>query len=229
MSSSTANGDGNSSHGSESNEPTPTKKLPYIRSKRPKGYKASLAKETTATISLVTNPVHAYDAALSEAKDFLQAASEAQNLGRLNMSSSYLALSHIRLVALAKRFDLAAPSSSKQHHAGVLDDQLKALLPPDVQWDHDMMSHLASAAAEYHAKRSRGGADVNSVQEAGVALLSTPTPSTPNTLATVPQANCDVRSVLRGDPLMRTPVKNAEGGSSKDQKKHEEEATDNAN
>ena len=108
----------------------------------------------TPTIPVVTNSLSQYDAVLAEAQDFIQAAAEAQNLGRLSISASYLALSHSRLIGLAKRFDLAAPSASK-NEPPVLDDQLKALLPADVEWDQAMMAHLASAAAEYHAARTQ--------------------------------------------------------------------------
>lgn len=127
-----------------------------------------------------------YDTILEEARDFLQAAAEAQNLGRLKISASYLALSHSRLIGLAKRFDLAAPSSTKNQRP-VLDDQLKALLPADVEWDQAMMVHLASAAAQYHAARTK-------------------TPASPN-LAAFPRANCDVRSVLKGNSLFKSPEK----------------------
>lgn len=152
----------------------------------------------TPTIPVVTNSLSQYDAVLAEAQDFIQAAAEAQNLGRLSISASYLALSHSRLIGLAKRFDLAAPSASK-NEPPVLDDQLKALLPADVEWDQAMMAHLASAAAEYHAARTQPA-------DGGTRTTTTTTASTPRqattTTATSPASNsCDVRSVLQGKSL----------------------------
>jgi hypothetical protein len=48
-----------------------------------------------------------YDAVLGECEDLLQAASEAQALGRLKMASAFQLLLHARLVGLGKRFDRA--------------------------------------------------------------------------------------------------------------------------
>lgn len=45
------------------------------------------------------------DSMLAEAHDLIGASAEAQALGRLQMSSSYLLLAHARLIALGKRFD----------------------------------------------------------------------------------------------------------------------------
>jgi SHAQKYF class myb-like DNA-binding protein len=45
------------------------------------------------------------DSMLSEASDLVGAAAEAQVLGRLKMSNSYLLLIHARLITLGKRFD----------------------------------------------------------------------------------------------------------------------------
>jgi SHAQKYF class myb-like DNA-binding protein len=45
------------------------------------------------------------DSMLSEANDLVGAAAEAQALGRLKMSNSYLLLVHARLITLGKRFD----------------------------------------------------------------------------------------------------------------------------
>jgi len=45
------------------------------------------------------------DSMLVEAHDLIGASAEAQALGRLQMSSSYLLLAHARLIALGKRFD----------------------------------------------------------------------------------------------------------------------------
>lgn len=46
-----------------------------------------------------------FDSMLSEAGDLVGAAAEAQALGRLKMSNSYLLLIHARLITLGKRFD----------------------------------------------------------------------------------------------------------------------------
>lgn len=46
-----------------------------------------------------------YDAMLGEIHDLLQAAQQAQALGRLKMAATYLLLVHARLVGLGKRFD----------------------------------------------------------------------------------------------------------------------------
>jgi hypothetical protein len=91
---------------SSSSSSSPNKKRPYIRTKRPVGYndKSSI---TTATDTLWQSPLNVYDAVLSEASDLLQAATEAQQLGRLKMASAYLLLLHARLVGLGKRFDKA--------------------------------------------------------------------------------------------------------------------------
>lgn len=65
-----------------------------------------LEKSTVTTVA--TAPaLNAFDAVLAEASDLWQAASEAQQLGRLKMASSYLLLLHARLVGLGKRFDKA--------------------------------------------------------------------------------------------------------------------------
>ena len=45
------------------------------------------------------------DEIINESNDLLQAAREAQSLGRLRASSSYLLLAHARLVGLGRRFD----------------------------------------------------------------------------------------------------------------------------
>ena len=54
------------------------------------------------------------DEILGEASDLLNAAAEAQALGRLKTASSYLLLAHARLVGLGKRFDLVASLALKQ-------------------------------------------------------------------------------------------------------------------
>ena len=65
-------------------------------------------KSTVTTVSAgAVTQMNVYDAVLAEASDLWQAASEAQQLGRLKMASSYLLLLHARLVGLGKRFDKA--------------------------------------------------------------------------------------------------------------------------
>lgn len=61
----------------------------------------------TSTTDTIKTPVNVYDAVLGEAEALLQAASEAQVLGRLKMASAYQLLLHARLVGLGKRFDRA--------------------------------------------------------------------------------------------------------------------------
>lgn len=61
----------------------------------------------TTTTDTARTPVNVYDAVLGEAEDLLQAAREAQALGRLKMASAYQLLLHARLVGLGKRFDRA--------------------------------------------------------------------------------------------------------------------------
>jgi hypothetical protein len=86
---------------------------------------------------------------LSESEDLLQAAAEAQNLGRLRMSYSYLRLMHGRLVGLGKRFDKAISSQGK---TAKVTRELSDLMP-HVQFDSQMMEHLAKAAEELHKAR----------------------------------------------------------------------------
>lgn len=80
------------------------KKKPYRRTKRPAGYN-DRSSITTTTNSMLQCPLNAYDAVLQESQDLLLAAQEAQQLGRLKMTSAYLLLLHARLVGLSKRFD----------------------------------------------------------------------------------------------------------------------------
>jgi Myb-like DNA-binding domain. len=66
---------------------------------------------STATATTNTNTASSssccdiYDAMIGEINDLLQAAYQAQTLGRLKMASTYLLLAHARLVGLGKRFD----------------------------------------------------------------------------------------------------------------------------
>mmetsp|Transcript_7200 Transcript_7200/g.10936 ORF Transcript_7200/g.10936 Transcript_7200/m.10936 type:complete len:364 (+) Transcript_7200:276-1367(+) len=66
----------------------------------------------TSTTDTIKTPVNVYDAVLGEAEALLQAASEAQALGRLKMASAYQLLLHARLVGLGKRFDRAKVEES---------------------------------------------------------------------------------------------------------------------
>jgi hypothetical protein len=94
-------------------------------------------------------PGNGYDTILSESEDLLQAAAEAQHLGRLRMSYSYLRLLHGRLVGLGKRFDKAISSQGK---SAKVTRELSDLMP-HVQFDSQMMEHLAKAAEELHKAR----------------------------------------------------------------------------
>jgi hypothetical protein len=127
--------------------------------------------------------MNVYDAVLAEASDLWQAASDAQQLGRLKMASSYLLLLHARLVGLGKRFDkaqrpvpavattpaaeaLGLESPAKKRKASPVATvpttlltprtarTLSEMLPGDIQLDQAMMEHLAKAAAELHSHRS---------------------------------------------------------------------------
>jgi len=158
-------------------KPVLLKKRPYRRTKRPKGYND---KSSITTTTETFQPVSAYDAVLQEAQDLMKAAAEAQQLGRLKMSASYLLLLHTRLVGLGKRFDkavafqergeqaiaaaaaaVASPSNnntktvgSNKPTADAAAEALKSLLPHNIELDTAMMEHLARAAAELHAART---------------------------------------------------------------------------
>jgi hypothetical protein len=81
----------------------PGTKKPRTKRAKPTDNRSTL---TTTTDTAKTH-VNVYDAVLGEAEDLLQAASEAQSLGRLKMASAYQLLLHARLVGLGKRFDRA--------------------------------------------------------------------------------------------------------------------------
>eukprot|EP00977_Amphora_coffeiformis_P011232 scaffold2704_cov159-Amphora_coffeaeformis.AAC.2 len=76
---------------------------------------------TTVSASTVTQ-MNVYDAVLAEASDLWQAASEAQQLGRLKMASSYLLLLHARLVGLGKRFDKAEDVPHHRNHNNIINN-----------------------------------------------------------------------------------------------------------
>lgn len=95
--------------------PSAKKKKPYRRTKRPAGYndKSSIT-VATDTFSAIPN---VYDSILAESSDLLQAAAEAQQLGRLKMASAYMLLAHARLVGLGKRFDKAKIQEHMERHS----------------------------------------------------------------------------------------------------------------
>jgi len=80
---------------------------PSSKQKRPLPAGVS-AKNSTLPTPTITMGANVLDEILGEASDLLNAAAEAQALGRLKMSNSYLKLAHPRLVGLGKRFDLVA-------------------------------------------------------------------------------------------------------------------------
>jgi hypothetical protein len=129
---------------------------------------------TTTTTETAQTPVNVYDAVLGEAEDLLQAAAEAQAMGRLKMASAYQLLLHARLVGLGKRFDraevqgavvpesasnpppasAAASTTSESTPPVALHTELAKILPNNVEMDSDMMEHLARAAMELHHQRT---------------------------------------------------------------------------
>ena len=139
-------------------------------------------KSTVTTLTASAATENAYDSVLAESADLWQAASEAQQLGRLKMASSYLLLLHARLVGLGKRFDKAerptqqnmmktpVKKARKTGRKGATKTDtneinnslltpntakvLSDLLPDDIEMDQAMMEHLAKAAAELHAART---------------------------------------------------------------------------
>ena len=74
--------------------------------KRPLPAGVSARNSTLPTPTIMGSNV--LDEILGEAQDLLNAAAEAQALGRLKNANSYLVLAHARLVGLGKRFDLVA-------------------------------------------------------------------------------------------------------------------------
>lgn len=123
---------------------------------------------TTTTTETAQTPVNVYDAVLGEAEDLLQAAAEAQAMGRLKMASAYQLLLHARLVGLGKRFDRAqvkgavpestsppaSTSTTSESTPVALHTELAKILPNNVEMDSDMMEHLARAAMELHHQRT---------------------------------------------------------------------------
>jgi hypothetical protein len=166
--------------------------------------------------------MNVYDAVLAEASDLWQAASDAQQLGRLKMASSYLLLLHARLVGLGKRFDkaqrptVAAATSDPANALGMASPakKLKAspadsssttailtprtartlsdMLPDDIQLDQGMMEHLAQAAAELHAHR-RGGGGKGGRLHGGRANTTTTSPAPKNDAISVLWSENEIR------------------------------------
>ena len=176
-------------------KPTKTSSLPpvYPRSsakralpgtKKPRSKRAKQA-DNRSTITTTTDtakrPVNVYDAVLGEAEDLLQAANQAQALGRLKMASAYQLLLHARLVGLGKRFDRAivedpppppespddststsapgTPAAAGTPAAG--EDtpppsvqELSKYLPSHIELDSTMMEHLARVAMELHHQKT---------------------------------------------------------------------------
>jgi Myb-like DNA-binding domain len=88
----------------------PLKRRPYRRTKRPIGYNDRSSVTVVNTVpgrkhSISNVPLNVSDAILQESNDLMAAASEAQQLGRYKMASTYLRFLHARLVGLGKRFD----------------------------------------------------------------------------------------------------------------------------
>ena len=102
-------------------------KRPYIRVKRPKNYNDKST--ITQTTEAVTQQ-NAFNSILDEADNLCQAAAEAQQLGRLQMASTYLLLLHARLVGLGKRFDKAYQGSSSGATKSAASSSIKPVNEP---------------------------------------------------------------------------------------------------
>jgi hypothetical protein len=144
----------------------PSQPLSKKRKTNPVGGKSTTTVTTTAATS---TQVNVYDAVLGEARDLLNAAAEAQALGRLKMASAYQLLLHARLVGLGKRFDRAQvqghtvatePSESAKKSLEMeqakpqIQSELAKMLPQNVEFDDTMMEHLARKAMELHHQRT---------------------------------------------------------------------------
>eukprot|EP00956_Cyclotella_meneghiniana_P004901 scaffold6050_cov70-Cyclotella_meneghiniana.AAC.5 len=115
------------------------------------------------------------DEIINESNDLLQAAREAQCLGRLRASSSYLLLAHARLVGLGRRFDrsrcledeaVGVVTKTPDNNANENDEkqttQTSIILPPmpvaqNALPDVALMEHLARSGMELHHKRTGRG------------------------------------------------------------------------
>ena len=98
-----------------STTPGGTKRTPYRRTKRKPG--VDLKSTVTHTTDSALQHMNAFDMVLQESNDLMQAAMEAQQLGRLKMASTYLLLLHARLVGLGKRFDKAEQQEQQQQES----------------------------------------------------------------------------------------------------------------
>jgi hypothetical protein len=144
--------------------------LPGTKKRKAKPLEKSTTTTTTETAQM---PVNVFDAVLGEAEDLLQAAMEAQAMGRLKMASAYQLLLHARLVGLGKRFDraqvqglvpetaaqspevsMASASTASESTPVALHTELAKILPHNVEMDSAMMEHLARAAMELHHQRT---------------------------------------------------------------------------
>lgn len=118
-----------------------TKKRPYRRTKRPPGYNDKSTITTTTRVAAV----NAYDTVLQESQDLLDAAAEAQQLGRLKMASTYLLLLHARLVGLGKRFDKAR--DDHHHHKRQRMDETEASSAAKQTSNEDATAQQQAAAS----------------------------------------------------------------------------------
>ena len=220
-------------------KPTKTSSLPpvYPRSsakralpgtKKPRSKRAKQA-DNRSTITTTTDtakrPVNVYDAVLGEAEDLLQAANQAQALGRLKMASAYQLLLHARLVGLGKRFDRAivedppppppespddststsapgTPAAAGTPAAG--EDtpppsvqELSKYLPSHIELDSTMMEHLARVAMELHHQKT--GRKIHS---------DTPTPPPSKSTVAWTEAEISQRMKSRTEAQVRAYLQN---------------------
>ena len=146
--------------------------LPGTKKPRSKRSKPTDNRSTvTTTTDTAKKHVNVYDAVLGEAEDLLQAAFQAQALGRLKMASAYQLLLHARLVGLGKRFDRATT---------VMEDPLPQSLVPSPSL------HLAdnSSSADDHSTTTSAPVTPASVATAaavgGTPVSSGTTPTGPS-------------------------------------------------
>lgn len=123
------------------------------------------------------------DEIINESNDLLQAAKEAQCLGRLRSSASYLLLAHARLVGLGRRFDRSrcledeavgedtkAPENNSNENDEKQTAHTSIILPPmpvaqNALPDVALMEHLARSGMELHHKRTGRGMQHNAQME----------------------------------------------------------------
>ena len=124
------------------------------------------------------------DEIINESNDLIQAAREAQSLGRLRAASSHLLLAHARLVGLGRRFDrsrcledeVVGPQKTDTTEVNENDDSnvstqqpptavavAKSIILPPLPVTHNalpdvtLMEHLARSGMELHHKRTGRG------------------------------------------------------------------------